>query len=157
MKKIIVFLLAILGVTVVFLPIIPVLTVYDQHSNNVLLAFRLENNTFSVRWIHSVELEPWQETFQLRKGRLVLQETRFKAYGAGMPTNGKEEIFVENGWIIIRGINRTYDSLPISISKVSGYQLISGEKVVNLNDWTIDGQKIVIKGNRVGLWSLIYP
>ncbi|WP_332696374.1 DUF1850 domain-containing protein [Halalkalibacter lacteus] len=62
-------------------------------------------DTFTIKWIHSVEKTPWRETYQLTtEGNLLLIETAFTSFGAGVP-HQKGTMSVEDGEVIIRDIN----------------------------------------------------
>ncbi len=139
-----------------FLPVIPAVTVRAQQSENLLLAFLPAGEFFTLKWRHSTELEPWQETYRLQHGKLVLVETRFKAYGAGSPINEGEEVLFQDGWIVIRGIKRNLDSLPLSISQAGNYRLETGEQIINLYDVVRGENNLVIRNQRTGLIYLLY-
>jgi hypothetical protein len=62
-------------------------------------------DTFTIKWIHSVEKTPWRETYQLTdEGELLLIETAFQSFGAGVP-HQKGTMTVEDGEVVIRDIN----------------------------------------------------
>ncbi len=54
--------------------------------------------TFTLQWIHSVEKEHWQETYQAADQQLLLTTTQFKTFGAGTPSS--EGVIASNdGWL----------------------------------------------------------
>ena len=54
--------------------------------------------TFTLQWIHSVEKERWQETYQAANQQLLLTTTQFKTFGAGTPSS--EGVIASNdGWL----------------------------------------------------------
>ena len=54
--------------------------------------------TFTLQWIHSVEKELWQETYQAADQQLLLTTTQFKTFGAGTPSS--EDVIASNdGWL----------------------------------------------------------
>ncbi|MFC0558243.1 DUF1850 domain-containing protein [Halalkalibacter alkalisediminis] len=62
-------------------------------------------DTFTIKWIHSVEKTPWRETYQLTdEGELLLIETVFQSFGAGVP-HQKGTMTVEDGEVVVRDIN----------------------------------------------------
>jgi hypothetical protein len=89
-----------------------------------------KSDEVTVGWRHSVELQPWQETYRINKeGDLELVETRFKAYGAGVPDVDGYVERVENGVLVVKGINRTIDQYSLFYSPNSNYYVeIDGEK-----------------------------
>ena len=58
----------------------------------------LTQPAFTLRWIHSVEKELWQENFQISGQQLLLTSTQFKTFGAGTPSNGKG-VMSKEGWL----------------------------------------------------------
>ena len=70
--------------------------------------FKVENvqsgDEFTISWIHSVEKTPWRETYQIAdNGELLLIETAFQSFGAGVP-HQKGNMMIENGEVIVTGI-----------------------------------------------------
>ncbi len=63
------------------------LVLYDIRDHKALMDIPLDDSKeFTMRWIHSVELEPWEETFRIDDDlEIILDRTRFKAFGAGVP------------------------------------------------------------------------
>ena len=80
--------------------------------------------TFVLRWTHSVEKEDWQERFQVQPdGGLMLVETRFKTFGAGVPARVGTETRLENGWVVMSGIQRPVDPLNVQAAAAEHYRL----------------------------------
>ncbi|MGM8214999.1 DUF1850 domain-containing protein [Bacillaceae bacterium W0354] len=65
-----------------------------------------EDEPFSIRWIHSVEKEEWEEYFVFKKDELVIQKTRFKTFGAGVPNDAGEKTYIRDGWVYMDDINQ---------------------------------------------------
>jgi len=53
---------------------------------------------FTLRWIHSVEKEHWQENYQISEQQLLLSSTQFKTFGAGTPSS-EAVITQSDGWL----------------------------------------------------------
>jgi len=80
-----------------------------------------------MQWIHSVELEPWEETFIVDENlNIVLSSTRFKAFGAGVPESAGKRVETENGYIIFSEINQIMPNLSYGISQTAQHQLVIG-------------------------------
>ena len=76
----------------------------DQTVYNEVTHLKAED-TFTISWIHSVEKTPWREVYQLTdEGDLLLIETAFQSFGAGVP-HQKGTMTVEDGEVVIRDIN----------------------------------------------------
>ncbi|WP_385937377.1 DUF1850 domain-containing protein [Thalassorhabdus alkalitolerans] len=64
-----------------------------------------------LSWIHSVEKSPWAELYKVtEEGSLLLDETVFQSFGAGVP-HQKGDMSVENGEVVIRNINEEHEAL----------------------------------------------
>ncbi|MFP1678264.1 DUF1850 domain-containing protein [Alloalcanivorax sp. C16-2] len=80
--------------------------------------------SFVLRWTHSVEKEDWQERFQVQPdGTLMLVETRFKTFGAGVPDRVGTETRLEDGWVVMSGIERPVDPLNVQAAAAENYRL----------------------------------
>lgn len=80
--------------------------------------------SFVLRWTHSVEKEDWEERFQIQPdGGLMLVETRFKTFGAGVPARVGRQTRLENGWVVMSGIKRVVDPLNIQAAAAANYRL----------------------------------
>ncbi len=95
--------------------------------------------SFSIRYIHSVDESPVYEVFYAdEKKGILIQETYFKMFGAGMghwPGRGK--IVGQNGWIFIKDMN-----IPI------------GEFYLRIGAPCVD-HTILIKGQEIHLSRMI--
>lgn len=81
-------------------------------------------SAFTLRWNHSVEQEDWEERFQIQPdGGLMLVETRFKTFGAGVPARVGQHTRLENGWVVMSGIQRVVDPLNIQTAARGHYRL----------------------------------
>lgn len=79
--------------------------------------------TVRLSWIHSVELSPWEEYYQvLETGKLLLKKTRFQSYGAGVPEYGG--VFrKEREWIVHDNIDRILPALGWIHSHSAGFRI----------------------------------
>lgn len=90
----------------------------------------------SIGWVHSVELLPWEEIFKIKDGELYMDRTRFKSFGAGVPsvTAGKSKM--EEGWVVYYDLRQHMPELVYSISK-------RGRHVLRYRGQTIDLHKVL--------------
>ncbi|MBO8157045.1 MAG: DUF1850 domain-containing protein [Bacillaceae bacterium] len=65
-----------------------------------------DEQSFSVRWIHSVEDEEWEEFFRFEDEQIYMDSTRFKTFGAGVPSNAGTDSFIRDGWVYMVDIDR---------------------------------------------------
>ena len=81
-----------------------------------------DKEEFTLSWRHSVELQPWEEKFQidLPHNEFVLTETRFRSYGAGVPDLSPGSYELRDGFIIYKNLQQSYTSLlPFRLRFVS--------------------------------------
>jgi hypothetical protein len=81
---------------------------------------------FSLAWTHSVEKENWVETFRIDQGSIALVSTRFKTFGAGVPDHAGHETRLENGWVVMDGIDRIVDPLAVQAAAAERYRMRYG-------------------------------
>jgi len=83
-----------------------------------------------VRWRHSVELTPWEETYQvLDNGSFSLESTSYKSYGAGTPDTEGTADMRSDGFIHVTGIERVIPYYSLLYSPISEYTIeLSGKK-----------------------------
>lgn len=132
------------------------LTFRESRTGELLWLARPEDGTFSLQWMHSAELEAWRETFQLTdKGGIRLVESRFKAWGAGVPVNDGNRFYAEDGWFVMTGFDRHFPSLTIGVSCHAGHRILYNGGTYKLCDWVADGTGIVVKWEDVSLWTYL--
>lgn len=80
-------------------------------------------------WIHSVELTPWEEYYEIQDdGTLLLKMTRFQSYGAGVPEFGG--VFrKERDWIVYDEIDRRLPELSWIHSHSAKFRIALNESV----------------------------
>lgn len=86
--------------------------VRDQESGSVFYEDTLaDGSTFDLTWIHSIELEPWRETYRIDDGKIFLTDVYLKSYGAGAPTELEGTTTIEDGIIHTSHIDREIPQL----------------------------------------------
>ncbi|MHB0777518.1 DUF1850 domain-containing protein [Halomonas sp. WWR20] len=91
-----------------------------------------EGTHFTLRWMHSVEKEDWEEWFEVTDaGAIEITGTRFKTFGAGVPAAAGRETHLDNGWVVMTGIDRVVDPLAVQAAAAEHYRMIyAGHTVV---------------------------
>ena len=65
---------------------------------------------FTVQWVHSVEKTLWQETLTVNKeGEIVLTETRFRSFGAGVPNEKNGSVYFDDGFLVMTDLEEVKD------------------------------------------------
>ncbi len=103
-------------------PFIPMLTLMDGKTKNIILQFPIkENEGFSLRYIHSIHRTPVEEFFYIdNEYNIIAEKTIFESYGVGIPSNVEEgQIFYrENGKFVIDHIQRVLPYFDQRIGQV---------------------------------------
>ncbi len=106
----------------------------DQHAPIVYERIPIDKgDTFVMRWIHSVELEPWEEIFVIDDHyEIILDSTRFKAFGAGVPDSAGKRVETKDGFIAFKEINQKMPYLVYGISDIAQHTLFVNGKTYEL-------------------------
>ncbi len=101
------------------------LVVSDMRTGDYVKLWRLgESSEFTVKYTHSVELTPVLEVYEIRGGKIILKETIFQSFGAGLPSTSPYEFdIVENGFRL-HDINLEMSDLIYRVGKVRANHLI---------------------------------
>ncbi len=89
-----------------------------------------------VNWIHSVELTPWSELYEVSdQKQLTLIETRFQSFGAGVPYEHQGTVTMEDGYIVIKNLNQSMDHFKWIHSHHVNFEItLNGEKIIDTED-----------------------
>ncbi|WP_225228749.1 DUF1850 domain-containing protein [Bacillus sp. PS06] len=115
--------------------------------------FYLDNDTFEIGWIHSVEKEPWYETYEMRNDSLFLNETRFKTFGAGTPSDGT--IIPSNDGFVHMLINQKMEDIHLFVSNNVKTTLYTEKSTIPLYELVDDYETVTIEVKKIPLWELL--
>ncbi len=122
-KMKLIFILSIIFVLLFLMLPIQVLTVSSH--NQLLYTFHMKDHEkFSIRWIHSVEEEEWEEFFYVKEQNIYLDSTRFKTFGAGVPNDVGTNSYIKDGWLYMGGIERFIGELHVRAGDNTYHRLI---------------------------------
>ena len=112
----------------------PLSLVIEKGDGKELISIPVEpGEPFIIRYIHSVDLSPVYEVFYVdEKKEIIIKETYFKMFGAGMGHwPGRGRIAEKNGWIFIKDMNITLGEfyLRVGSPSVDHTILIRGEEI----------------------------
>ncbi len=114
--------------------IYPLLLTIEKMNGQELISVPIKpGEGFTIRYIHSVDISPVYEVFYAdEKKGIIIKETYFKMFGAGMghwPDRGR--IVEENGWIVIKDMNIAIGEfyLRIGAPSVDHTILIKGQEI----------------------------
>jgi hypothetical protein len=157
MKKIIAIIILILLLLTNFYSI-NVLTFEHFQEEEILLTFKVEEgDEFIVKWIHSVELTPWEEIFRIdSNNNIILDRTRFQQFGAGVPDFAGKTVEIKDGYITYGEINQKIPLLPYGISNFAKHTLVFNDVEYPLYELVPDGDRINIYTEKISLLKYIY-
>lgn len=118
-------------ILVLFFPISTLIV--SSEDEDIDIFYVNDRSTFSIRWIHSVEYEEWEEFFVIKDDDIYLESTRFKTFGAGVPNNVGKDSFLKNGWLYMVGIDRRIGELFIRAGSTTNHRFVFDEKVYVLS------------------------
>lgn len=92
-------------------PVWPALRFADEGSAMGHLPLA-EEDQFTVAYVHSIDGLPIEENIEVREGRLVVDSTRLRQFGAGMGhVTGEGSGRAEGDWWVIEGMDRDIGSV----------------------------------------------
>ncbi len=115
--------------------------------------FFLKDDQFEIGWIHSVEKEPWFETYTLKDDSLYLTETRFKTFGAGTPSTGK--VIPSSDGFVHMELNNKMDEINLVVSKNVKTTLYTASRSIPLYKIAPDHETFIIKNKKLPVWQII--
>ncbi|NLC11578.1 MAG: DUF1850 domain-containing protein [Firmicutes bacterium] len=93
-----------------------------------------QNEQFSLHYTHSVDLLPVHDSYTVKDKNLILVETRFLSWGAGLGYMGEGILTGEKGWTIIMDMHRQLAVLPLRVGTIAVHTLLyRGKKIYLLN------------------------
>lgn len=115
--------------------VVKILTIMNQTNGEKYFTITINDfDTVTYEWIHSFEKTPWIEDYSILKDNsLMLKEIVLVGFGAGIPHNEGKNTRLQDGKIIMEGIDKEFDEINWIHSKTA-------LKYIKLNG------KIIIKG-----------
>ena len=90
---------------------------------------------FQLRYIHSVDLLPVFEIYTSEGTQLVLAETRFLSWGAGLGYMQEGILCGDNGWTVIKEMKRRVGTIPLRVGTIAEHTLLYRGKEIRLRDY----------------------
>lgn len=115
--------------------------------------YYLKGDFFELSWIHSVEKEEWIETYKRKDNQLLLTETRFKTFGAGVPSQSNH-VSIENGYVKMQ-INQPFKELYLTVSSNVKTTIIVEQEEIPLYQFTEDYSMVHIFIEKIPIWRLV--
>ena len=88
--------------------------------------------TFELHWIHSIEKEEWYEVYKIVDQELLLEETYFKTFGAGVPNESDTTAEVTEDGFVKYTVNDKYPNLYLNVSDNVQTKIVQGDQEILL-------------------------
>ncbi len=114
----------------------PSLLIRDYRNDSTVFEIPLNSTqTFTIRYIHSVDHSPVFEVFSFKKEKgIILNETYFRMFGAGMGHwEGHGTVVQEGEWIKIKEINCPLGKFLLRVGSIGVDHTI----IINENEWNL--------------------
>lgn len=146
----------------------PVQTVVlSDEAGKVQYIFPLKpGGRFTVRFLHSWARSPVEEVFAVENDTLILKDTVYEDFGAGLPHEPERSasvMVVENGKIYVRDIDRPVPHLQMRVGRlVANHELIhkdekNKDKTISFSRFVQPGDVVVFDVRpmeRYALWTV---
>ncbi|RCW48683.1 hypothetical protein DFR78_10866 [Halanaerobium sp. MA284_MarDTE_T2] len=117
-----------------------------EGSGEVLMNIPVKvGSEFIVTFIHSSELEPWDDLFEVSEdGEMILREIRVPSTGPGVPSVLPDdwEFEIKDGYFIYDSVDIKYKTLDYIVSSISPHYLIINDEKINLVELSENWAKI---------------
>lgn len=131
----------------------PVKALTVLNGDQLIYSFYLKDYSFSIQWKHSVEKEAWVEQFKVHNNGLSLEATKFKTFGAGVPSKSEHPAVLKDGWVHMDIERHIGDELVVRSNQMNDYQLQFGHNAYDLKP---SDEAYVITVNEKPLYDIIY-
>ncbi|MGJ9457578.1 DUF1850 domain-containing protein [Oceanobacillus sp. CF4.6] len=113
----------------------------------------ITSDHFELQWIHSVEKAEWVETYLRDGDELILTETYFKTFGAGVPSDA-EVIDSDDGYVHMK-IEQRMQEMNLTVSENVKTTITTSDAVIRLYDLTDDYESVNISVEYLHIWEYI--
>lgn len=136
---------------------IEVLEARDFKTNQYLKSWTVkEGASFTVAYTHSVQLCPVTETYVIKDGEIILTETYFESFGAGLPASTPYTFEMKNKGFRIYNINEVIENLVYRTgAERANHELIYNNISYKFLDFSKPRTGVEFKINRVSLLAHI--
>ena len=105
-----------------------------------------ENLPLTIEFVHSVQKTPVIEELVFYEDEFILQRTKYKSQGVGLPFDAADGNFYRDGdWFIMDDMNRPLKNLELRTGKDTQLKISLGGKIFELYKKFPVGTKIIVK------------
>ena len=115
-----------------------------------------DGETFIIAYTHSVELCPVTESYLIKDDKIILTETYFESYGAGLPATTPYTFEMKNKGFRIFNINEVMNNLVYRTgAERANHKLIYKNKTYKFLNFSKPRTGVEFKASKVSLLSYI--
>lgn len=144
-------------ITIISLYPVQVLFARDMWTEDRLETWLVpKDTTFSIKYTHSVERTPVWETYSLNKDEIILQETIFQSYGAGLPATSPYDFDIVDNGFRLYNIDQKMTNLIYRTGAVrANHELLIGDKSYPFLDFSEPTQGVKFETRNMTLISYL--
>jgi hypothetical protein len=137
------------GLAAVFLlwPAPSLLEIADSQSGRVLFSTQVRpGEELVLSFVHSVNRRPVYDTLRAEADHLVIVQSRFDSFGAGMPEASTQDgtlTVTEDGWLKWT-VNRPVPEITIRVGRVADHMLHFKGRDIRLSDLAEPGRALTL-------------
>ena len=126
------------------------LVVSDYKSGKILKEWILKEDSFKISYTHSVELTEVEEHYEIDGEYIVLNETIFRSYGAGLPATTKYDFEKTKDGFRIYNIDEKFKELIYRTGAVrADHRVILNNKEYKFSDFSTPMQAIKFSSRKI--------
>lgn len=111
---------------------IKVLVATDFKTNDYIKSWHIRNGqSFTIEYTHSVQLTPVSETYIINGNNIILMESYFQSYGAGLPSTTPYKFEIKDKGFRIYDINEIMENLVYR----TGAERANHKLIINDNEY----------------------
>lgn len=158
-KLTILLLFCLLLITVINVPLYPVLAIEKEDTEEVVAyGKRKQMEEFQIHFIHSIHKSPVVETYQIKDHLIVQQQITYEEFAVGMPSNveGEGQFSEKDGHYMITDMNRAFPYLDIRIAQVMpDHGLILHNRFIPFSNIANPGSWIRLIERKISFWQMM--
>lgn len=152
-------LIILISAIIIIISVIPisVLLASNMITGEYLSSWRIgSDNTFTIKYIHSVERTPVWETYSVESGEIILKETIFQSFGAGLPSTSPYDFDIVEDGFRLYNIDQKMTNLIYRTGAVrANHELIIGDKIYPFIDFSKPTEGVQFEAQKMSIISFL--
>lgn len=136
---------------------IKVLLAIDYKTNKYIKSWKIKDGEkFTIEYTHSVQLTPVSETYIIDEDEIILIESYFMSYGAGLPATTPYKFQITDKGFRIYEINEIMEYLIYRTgAEIANHKLILQDEEYNFLDFSEPRSGLEFKVGEMGILSYV--